>query len=122
MNITHKFVDECSDVMTDGSLLYTGYDEEFRSHQSVNHSAREYARGDVNTNTIEGFWSQAKNGMLITHHSVSDKYMDLYCDEFAHRYSTRDQAVMDRLQELIDQGVDGYITWKDISDRTPELY
>ncbi len=50
-------------LMTDESRLYTGADQVFASHETVKHSANEYARGDVHTNTVEGSFSIFKRGM-----------------------------------------------------------
>jgi transposase len=59
------------------------------SHSSVRHSRKEYARGIVHTNTIEGFWSQLKRGIDGTYHHVSPYYLQSYVDEFAYRYNSR---------------------------------
>jgi len=48
-----------------------------------------YARGDVHTNIIEGFWSQMKRSIDGTYHAVSEKHLQSYVDEFAYRYSHR---------------------------------
>lgn len=58
-------------------------------HDSVNHSKKEFGRGDVYTNTIEGFWSQMKRSIDGTYHAVSEKHLQKYVDEFAYRYSHR---------------------------------
>jgi hypothetical protein len=55
----------------------------------VNHTRREYARGDVHTNTIEGAFSLIKRGMYGTFHSVSKKHLHRYMSEFEFRYNTR---------------------------------
>jgi hypothetical protein len=58
-------------------------------HRKVNHGSKEYVRGDVHTNTIEGFWSQLKRSINGTHHSVSPQHLQKYVDEFAFRYNHR---------------------------------
>jgi len=58
-------------------------------HRSVKHRAQEYVRGNVHTNTIEGFWSQFKRSVNGTYHAVSPKYLQLYVNEFAFRYNHR---------------------------------
>jgi len=50
---------------------------------------REYVRGDVHTNTVEGFFAIVKRGLIGTFHSVSKKHLHRYVDEFAYKYSTR---------------------------------
>lgn len=58
-------------------------------HDYVTHSKGEFGRGDVYTNTIEGFWSQMKRSIDGTYHAVSEKHLQKYVDEFAYRYSHR---------------------------------
>jgi ISXO2-like transposase domain len=82
-------------VSTKVSLLATddwpGYGDELRryNHGVVNHSAKQYVVGAVHTNTIEGFWSLVKRGVVGTFHKVSAKYMPLYVAEFEFRYNNR---------------------------------
>jgi transposase len=59
------------------------------THNRINHSAKVYVMGDVHTNTIEGFWSLLKRGIGGVYHSVSTKYLQTYCDEYAYRYNRR---------------------------------
>jgi len=82
-------------VSTDVSLLCTdkwvGYkhlDREF-PHQTVDHAAGQYVVGAVHTQTIEGFWSIFKRGVVGTFHKVSAKYLPLYVAEFQFRYNNR---------------------------------
>jgi len=56
---------------------------------SVDHSKGQYVIGAVHTNTIEGFWSIFKRGVVGTFHKVSTKYMPLYVAEFQFRYNNR---------------------------------
>lgn len=74
-------------------------------HETVNHGQREYARGLVTTNTIEGFWGQLKRSIDGTYHCVSRKYLQLYVDEFAFRYSHRGEAVYPLLLEQVSKRV-----------------
>lgn len=59
------------------------------THEHVEHAAKEYARGIVHTNTIEGFWSLVKRGIDGTRHAVSPKYLQHYLDEYGFRYNHR---------------------------------
>lgn len=59
-------------------------------HDSVNHFKKEWGRGIVHTNTIEGFWSQLKRSLHGTYHAVSSKHLQKYVDEFSWRYNRRE--------------------------------
>ena len=59
-------------------------------HERVTHSENMYVIGNAHTNTIEGFWSTAKNGIKGVFHYVSPKYLQGYLDEYAFRYNHRD--------------------------------
>jgi len=61
-------------------------------HQTVDHSKHQYVVGAVHTNTIEGFWSIFKRGVVGTFHKVSAKYLPLYVAEFQFRYNNRSNA------------------------------
>jgi hypothetical protein len=61
----------------------------FASHKTIKHSAKEYVRGDVHTNTVEGVFSLLKRGITGSFHHVSKGHLHRYCDEFSFRYNTR---------------------------------
>jgi transposase-like protein len=78
-------------LITDEAWGYTKIGRKFAGgHDTVNHSKREYARGDVTTNTVEGFFSLLKRGIYGTFHGVSRHHLHRYVDEFCYRYNTRD--------------------------------
>ncbi|MCP4304905.1 MAG: IS1595 family transposase [bacterium] len=81
--------DRKSDLHTDESNLYTAVGSEFADHQAVNHSEKEYVRGDVTTNTIEGFFSIFKRGMRGIYQHCGEQHLQRYLDEFDFRYSNR---------------------------------
>ena len=56
---------------------------------TIDHARGQYVVGAVHTNTIEGFWSLVKRGMIGTFHKVSHKYLPLYVAEFQFRYNNR---------------------------------
>jgi transposase-like protein len=103
----HEWVDSDARVMTDQEAGYHGLWRTFGDrHQSVNHSEFEYARGDVHTNTIEGFFSLLKRGVYGTFHSVSKHHLHRYLDEFSFRYNTRELDDGERTVEAI-KGAEG---------------
>jgi transposase-like protein len=78
-----------SRLMTDDAKWYVRIGEEFASHDSTQHSKREYVRGDTHTNTAENFFSILKRGIIGTYHHVSEAHLDRYLAEFDFRYSNR---------------------------------
>ena len=58
-------------------------------HDTVDHSAKEYARGDIHVNTLEGFWSMLKRSIRGTHIHVSRKHLPKYLGEFEYRWNSR---------------------------------
>lgn len=77
-------------LMTDEAPYYKRVGKEYEGgHFTVNHSEKEYVRGDVYTNTVEGFFSILKRGLLGTFHSVSKKHLHRYVAEFEFKYNSR---------------------------------
>ncbi len=75
--------------MTDEGGQYYRVGKEFARHETINHSADEYVRGDVHTNTIEGYFSILKRGIIGTYHHVSPQHLKRYLGEFDFRYNER---------------------------------
>lgn len=75
-------------ICTDQMPAYDRLKSEF-FHRSVDHSKGQYVVGAIHTQTIEGFWSLVKRGMVGTFHKVSAKYLPLYVAEFEFRYNNR---------------------------------
>jgi transposase-like protein len=78
-----------SRFMSDESRIYTGIGWNFASHETVVHSAKEYVRGDVYTNTVEGYFSILKRGIYGIYQHVSEAHLHRYLCEFDFRYSNR---------------------------------
>jgi hypothetical protein len=76
-------------LMTDGEGQYRIIAPMFKSHEAVNHGIGEYVRGDAHTNTIEGFFSILKRGIIGTYHHVSATHLKRYLAEFDFRYNER---------------------------------
>jgi len=77
-----------SRLHTDESKLYKGMNEHF-THETVKHTANEYVRGDVTTNTIESYFSVFKRGMRGTYQHCKEKHLHRYLAEFDFRYNNR---------------------------------
>jgi hypothetical protein len=75
--------------MTDSFMGYKTIGQHFSAHESVNHSIGEYARGNAHTNTVEGYFSLLKRGIVGTYHHVGEKHLHRYLAEFDFRYNAR---------------------------------
>lgn len=83
-NIAHE-----TRLHTDESRLYGSALDHVKDHEMVNHSAKEYARGDVNTNSVEGFFSIFKRGMKGVYQHCGERHLHRYLAEFDFRYNAR---------------------------------
>lgn len=81
--------DRKSRLHTDESKLYPKVGEEFAKHETVQHSAKEYARGDVTTNSVEGFFGIFKRGITGVYQHCGEQHFQRYLDEFTFRYNHR---------------------------------
>lgn len=77
-------------LMTDESMIYRRIGREFAEHSAVHHYEKEYVRGDVTTNTVEGAFSIFKRGMRGVYQHCAEKHLHRYLAEFEFRYSHRE--------------------------------
>jgi hypothetical protein len=77
--------EKVSVLCTDQWVGYRGLGKEY-PHGVVDHAKGQYVNGVIHTQTIEGFWSIIKRGIVGTYHRISTKYMPLYAAEFRFRY------------------------------------
>jgi transposase-like protein len=98
-----------SRLHTDESRLYFGADQHFASHETVKHSVGEYARGDVNTNSAEGYFSIFKRGMKGVYQHCGEKHLHRYLAEFDFRYNNRTALGVDDVTRVakIAKGIEG---------------
>lgn len=106
------------DFVKPGSILYTdewrGYNVlkyEF-DHYKVNHSIGNYVIGDIHTNSIEGFWSLLKRGIIGIYHCVSAKHLDRYVDAAEFRYNSRGISESERFHKLVRLSSSKRLTYK----------
>ena len=85
-------------IMTDGSPSYRALKKHGYYHESVDHAKDEYVRGDVHTNTVEGYYSILKRGLNGIYHHVSKHHLHRYLAEYDYRYNTRSKLGMDDQQ------------------------
>lgn len=75
--------------MSDEALVYTGSGRSFSEHQTVNHAAKEYVRGEAFTNTVESYFSVLNRGIYGVYRHVSEAHLKRYLIEFDFRHSNR---------------------------------
>ena len=86
-----------SHVMTDEAVQYAQLDKDFAAHGAVDHGREEYGYTDrrtgekINTNTIEGYFSVFKRGMIGVYQQCSEQHLHRYLAEFDFRHSNREK-------------------------------
>jgi transposase-like protein len=83
-------------IYTDEWTAYYGIADSDTRHETVNHSAKEYVRGDVHTNSLENVWSLLQRSIIGSYHHVSTKHLDAYLDELEFRFNNRENPHMFR--------------------------
>jgi transposase-like protein len=98
-----------ANLMTDDSSLYDKIGAAFASHESVNHSHKEYVRGNVHTNTVEGVFSIFKRGLDGVYQHCGSDHLHRYLAEFDFRYNNRAKLGIDDNQRTIRalMGIEG---------------
>jgi transposase-like protein len=105
----HRFIKASLDgntecIMTDTWPAYQGIADENTRHETVNHSAEEYVRGECHTNSVENVWSLFKRSIVGSYHQISEKHLDRYLDEFEFRFNNRHNPYLfrDTLLRLVN--------------------
>jgi transposase-like protein len=95
---------EIEAIYTDELPAYKVLDKQGIKHETVNHSADEWVRGDVHTNSVENIWSLLKRSIVGSYHQVSKKHLDAYLDELEWRFNNRENPYLfrDTLLKLIN--------------------
>jgi transposase-like protein len=110
--IVRENVHKESRLQTDESKLYIAVGRDFAAHETVNHAAKEYARGDVTTNTVEGYFSIFKRGMRGNYQHCAEKNLHRYLAEFDFRYNTRQITDGERAVLAVKGGEGKRITYR----------
>lgn len=87
--VLSEHMDKSSHLMTDEARGYIKLGRDYVSHNVVNHKKYEYAKGDVTTNRVEGYFSILKRGINGVYHHVSKEHLHRYLAEFDFRYNHR---------------------------------
>ncbi len=98
--------DDTTAIYTDQATWYKGIADQNTRHESVDHSAEEWVRGDVSTQSIESAWSLLKRSIVGSYHQLSAKHLQAYMDEFTFRFNNRENPFLfrDTLLKLISAG------------------
>lgn len=83
-------VDPRARIMTDENSSYRGIGNEYASHETVRHGAKEYARGDVHCNTAESSFALVKRGIMGIYHNVSKKHLHRYIWQYDFLWNNRE--------------------------------
>lgn len=98
--IVIQFVAPGSAVYTDGWLGYSRL-KQYYEHEAVNHSNREYVRGNIHINGIESVWGYFKKNIRNGHHYISGKHVQRYCNEVSWKFNNRQLTTMQRFNEIL---------------------
>src|SRR5262249_10487730 len=115
-----KNIAKRSHLHTDEAKVYNDVGYHFTRHETVNHSIKEYARGDVTTNTVESSFSLLKRGLHGTFHHVSEAHLQRYATEFDFRWNHRVKLGYDDVQraEIALKGISGKrLTYRPVGNK-----
>lgn len=87
--LIYRNAEKGSKIFTDEWKSYVGLSAKF-THNVVSHGVGQYVQGEAHTNTLEGFWSLLKRGIVGQYHQVSSRYLNCYIAEFCYRYNNRE--------------------------------
>ncbi|MHB8416043.1 MAG: IS1595 family transposase [Acidiferrobacteraceae bacterium] len=93
--IIKAHVNSGTHVMTDEAGQYAHLNKHFATHDFVTHSIGEYGRGNIHTNTVDGFYSVFKRGMKGIYQHCSETHLHRYVAEFDFRYNNRSRLGVD---------------------------
>lgn len=99
-------------VVTDGLHAYRALKHTYKLHVVVNHAQDEWTKGEFSTNTIEGFWSIFKRGIIGVYHQTSPKHLHRYCNEYAYRYNVRNENSNQKFADAIGSVIKARITYQ----------
>lgn len=116
VGFTYRHVQTGSAIHTDESAIYNRVGGLLYSHETINHGAGEYRRGDVTTNSIESVFAVLKRGLHGVYHHASPKHLHRYLGEFAFRLGDGDvkNHTLARLDKLFAAAIEQRLTYKEL--------
>lgn len=116
VGFTHRHVQVGSTIHTDEGAIYSRVGGLLYKHESINHGAGEYVRGDVTTNGIESVFAVLKRGLHGVYHHASPKHLHRYVGEFAFRLGDGDVSrhTMERLASLFSAAIGKRLTYAEL--------
>jgi transposase-like protein len=114
--VLYTQIDRASKLMTDRAQYYKEPGHYFAEHATVDHSIKEYVRGDDHTNTVESYFGILKRGIMGSYHHVSEAHLKRYLCEFDFRYNNRKIDDAERANEAL-KGISGKrLTYRRINE------
>jgi len=112
----HTHVEAGSTLHTDEAKAYSGLVGLFFNHATINHTAGEYVRDGVTTNSIESVWAVMKRGLHGVYHHASPKHLGRYVNEFTFRLNDGNvkRLTLDRLNSMIAACTGRRITYAEL--------
>jgi transposase-like protein len=112
--VIEKHVEPKTKIATDEYAMYQTLWRNY-DHSTVNHRNGLYVIGWAHTNTIEGFWSQLKRGIIGVYHFTSPKHLQRYCNEYAYRYNTRQLSSVEKFATAVQNVIKARITYVNLT-------
>jgi transposase-like protein len=114
--VLHEFVkdvvaDDAEAIYTDQHWGYQGVGDEDTTHETVNHRAEEWVRGEVSTQSIENVWSLLDRSIMGSFHQISTKHLPAYLDEISFRFNNRTNPYLfrDTILRMLDADALKYV-------------
>ena len=109
-------VDRKSTLMTDDAGVYRTIGKEFKRHEAITHSKKQYVIGDVSTNVVEGYFAIFKRGMRGIYQHCGEQHLQRYLNEFDFRYSHRKATDVERTAIALKQIEGKRLTYRRTSE------
>ncbi len=116
-NAIHTRIGIGSIIHTDEAAAYGGVDGLFYQRETINHSAGEYVKNGVSTNSVESVWAVLKRGLHGVYHHASKKHLGRYVDEFTFRLNAGNvkRHTTDRLDSFVAASAGKRLTYAELT-------